>query len=109
VKRGIFRDYVQFYKLLMKEGIVIYLNLPTHYIQNLVAEIVQSVYRLNTRCKVRGSKPCGGEIFRNRLDRPEAHLPPVQWVQVLYRRVKRPTCGTDPPPSPPSSAEVVHG
>jgi hypothetical protein len=52
----------------------------------LWAGIAQSVLRLATSWKFRGTNPGGGEIFRTYRDRPWwSTQPPVQWVPGLYR------------------------
>ena len=67
--------------------------------------IAQSVYRLATGWKVRGSNPGGGEIFRAGPDRswgPPSLL--YNGYRVSFPGVKRPGRGVEQ--SLPSSAEV---
>jgi len=66
--------------------------------------IAQSVKRLTTDWKVRGSNPGGGEIFRAPKDRPWSPPSPLNNGYRLFTGVKRPRRGVDRPPS--SSAEV---
>jgi len=63
------------------------------------AGIEQSVWRLATGWKIRGSNPGGGEIFRTRPDRPWG--PPsllYNEYRVSFPGVKRPGRGVDRPP-----------
>jgi hypothetical protein len=64
--------------------------------------LAQSVQRLATGWKVRGSNPGGGEIFRTRPDR---HWGPLTLLYNGYRvsfpGVKRPGRGVDHPPHLP--------
>ena len=63
------------------------------------AGIAQSVQRLATGWKVRGSNPDGGEIFRTRPDRPWG--PPTflyNGYRVFFPAVKQPERGVDQPP-----------
>jgi hypothetical protein len=70
-----------------------------------VGRVTQSVQRLATGGKVRGSNPGGGEIFLTRADRPWIpHSLLYNGNRVLIRGRKRPRRDADP--SPPSSAEV---
>ena len=86
--------------------ITVFLNFMQFIIDysNQVGRVAQSVKRLATGWTVRGSNPCGGEIFGTCPDRP--------WGQpsLLYNGYRvfpggdkeRP--GRDADPSPPSSA-----
>ena len=76
--------------------------------QKSVGRVAQSVQRLATGWTIRGSNPCGGEIFLTRQARPWS--PPsllYNGYQVFPGDKERP--GRDADPSPPSSAVVKKG
>jgi hypothetical protein len=69
------------------------------------AGIAQSVQRLATGWRVRGSNPGGGEIFRTRPDPPwDPHNLLYNGYRVSFPVVKRWGRGVDHPP--PSNTEV---
>jgi hypothetical protein len=70
------------------------------YYYNLWAGIAQSLQPLAVGLTVRGSKPCGGNIFRNRPHR--CRCPPSLFTRgsgFASRGVKRPGCGVEISPS----------
>jgi hypothetical protein len=61
----------------------LYMNMELYYLT--VDRVAQSVKRLTTGWTVRGSNPCGGEIFRTSRPALGPTQPSVQWVPGLSR------------------------